>query len=141
MMSQVASGEEFKAGFGVDPTVLVEKSLVDKKEHIEGGNKVAEFEYKIVISNYGNEGVALRLEDRIPFNPSGAVQVKLIEAKPELSQDKEYQETQSRKGLLRWDLKVSANAVNDKAFIVTYKFSTAHDKQMAIQGAEIPAVK
>ena len=67
--------------------------------------------------------------------------MKLIEAKPELSQDKEYQETQSMKGLLRWDLKVPANSVNDKAFTVTYKFSTAHDKQMAIQGAEIPALK
>lgn len=130
----VASGEDFKVGFGVDPQVQVEKELVTKTEHIEGGNKVFEFEYKLTVSNYGNKVIPLRLEDRIPYSPDGSIQMRLLEAKPEISQDVEYQRTGLKKGLLRWDLEIPAQATNEKVVVVMYRFRMAHDKQMAIKG-------
>jgi len=130
----VASGEDFKAGFGVDPQVQVVKELVTKSEHIEGGNEVSEFEYKVTVSNYRSKVIPIRLEDRMPYSRDGSVQVKLLEAEPKISQDEEYQETELKKGLLRWDLEIPAQAINENAVVVTYRFRMAHDKQMDITG-------
>jgi len=130
----IASGEDFKAGFGARAQVQVEKELITKIERIEGGNKVSEFEYKLTISNYGNKVIPLRLEDRMPYSPDGSVQVTVVEAKPEISQDPEYKRTGLKKGLLRWDLEIPAQATNEKVVVVMYRFRMAHDKQMAIRG-------
>ena len=130
----IASGEEFRAGFGVDPQVQVVKELVTKSERIEGGNMVSEFEYKLTVSNYGEKVIRLKLEDRIPYSPDGSVQVKLLEAKPKISQDPEYQRTKLKKGLLRWNLEIPEQAINEKAIVVMYRFRMAHDKQMTIKG-------
>jgi len=130
----IASGEEFGAGFGVDPQVQVVKELIRKTEHIEGGNQVSEFAYKLIISNYGEKAIPLKLEDRMPYSPDGSVQVKLLEAKPEVSPDAEYRRTKLPKGLLRWDLEIPAQAINEKEIMVTYRFRMAHDKQLTIKG-------
>ncbi len=130
----IASGEEFKAGFGVDPQVQVVKELISKTEHIEGGNQVSEFEYKLTVSNYGKKAIRLKLEDRMPYSPDGSVQVKLLEAKPEVSPDSEYRRTKLPKGLLRWDLEIPAQAISEKAVVVVYRFRMAHDKQLTIKG-------
>jgi len=130
----IASGEEFKAGFGVDPQVQVVKELTTKSEHIEGGNIVSEFEYQLTVSNYGKKIIKLSLEDRMPYSPDGSVQVTLLKAVPEISQDPEYQKTKFKKGLLLWNLEIPAQAINDEAVVVLYKFRMAHDKQMAIKG-------
>jgi len=130
----VASGEDFKAGFGVDPQVQVVKELVTKSEHIEGGNEVSEFEYKLTVSNYLNKVISLELEDRMPYSRDGSVQIKLLEAEPKISEDPEYQRTELKKGQLRWDLEIPAQAINENAIVVTYRFRMAHDKQMDITG-------
>ncbi|GAG89460.1 unnamed protein product [marine sediment metagenome] len=121
-------------GFGVDPQVQVDRELVNKTERIEGGNKVSEFRYKLTISNYGSANIALRLEDRIPYSPNSLVKVNLIETEPDLSRDQQYRTTAYKKGLLRWDLDIPAQATNDQAIEVTYRFTIAHDKEMAIKG-------
>ena len=41
---------------------------------------------------------------------------------PELSKDSLYQQTEYKKGILRWDLNVPAKAVDDKAVVVEYSF-------------------
>ena len=130
----IASGEEFGAGFGVDPQVQVAKELISKTEHVEGGNQVSEFTYKLTVSNYGEKAIRLKLEDRMPYSPDGSVQVKLLEAKPEISLDAEYRRTKLSKGLLRWDLEIPAQAINEKEIMVTYRFRMAHDKQLTIKG-------
>lgn len=105
-----------------------------KSEHIEGGNMVSEFEYKLTVSNYGKKVMRLKLEDRMPYSPDGSVQVKLLEATPKISQDPEYQRTKLKKGLLRWNLEIPEQAINEKAIVVMYRFRMAHDKQMTIKG-------
>lgn len=130
----VASGEEFRTGFGVDPQVHVTRELVTKTERIEGGNIVSEFEYKLTVSNYKEKIIRLRLEDRIPYSPDGSVQITLLEAKPEINQNPEYQRTKLSKGILQWDLEIPQQAINEKSIVVMYRFRIAHEKQKAIKG-------
>jgi uncharacterized protein (TIGR02231 family) len=134
----IAGGEEFKAGFGVDPQVQVTKELVSKTERTEGGNRVSEYEYKLKIANFRDKGIALRLVDRIPYSERSSIKVQLLEGKSELSKDAQYRDTGYKKGLLRWDLSVPASAVNDKSMAVTYKFSVAHERGKAISGLTAP---
>ena len=130
----LAAGEEFTSGFGVDPQLQVRRELVAKDERIEGGNLVSELEYRLTISSYRDRAIALILEDRIPYSPDAVVQIRLLESKPELSQDPEYQRTDFKKGILRWDLEIPAQAIDDKATVVIYRFSIAHDKDATVQG-------
>lgn len=134
MTPLVAAGEEFKAGLGVDSQVQVSRELASKTEAIEGGNIAWVCEYRLTISNYHQQPVRLTLEDRMPYSEDGSVQVKLLETKPELSQDPEYQRTQAPKGLLRWDIEIPPLAIKDNAVIVSYRFHMAHERQMAITG-------
>ena len=130
----LAAGEEFTSGFGVDPQLQVRRELVAKNERIEGGNLVSELEYRLTISSYRDRAIPLVLEDRIPYSPDGVVQIRLLESKPELSQDPEYQRTDFKKGILRWDLEIPAQAIDNKATVVIYRFSIAHDKDATVQG-------
>lgn len=95
---------------------------------------VSEFEYKLTVSNYGKNIIRLKLQDRMPYSPDGSVQVKLLEAEPEISQDPEYQKTELKKGVLRWDLEIPQQAINEDAMVIVYRFRMAHEKQMAIRG-------
>jgi len=134
----IAGGEDFKVGFGADPQVQVTKTLVSKSERTEGGNRVSEFEYKLEIANFRDDDVRIKLMDRIPYSESSSIKVRLVETKPQLSQDTEYRKTGYKKGLLHWDLNAPAHAVNDKSMTVAYKFSVAHERGKAISGLDTP---
>ena len=43
----MAIGESFTAGFGVDPQVQVERTLVSKTETQQGGNQVHTYTYRM----------------------------------------------------------------------------------------------
>ncbi|MBM3993268.1 MAG: mucoidy inhibitor MuiA family protein [Planctomycetes bacterium] len=46
-MPLVAIGEEFTAGFGVDPQLQVKRKLTDKARSTQGGNQVLKYDYRI----------------------------------------------------------------------------------------------
>src|SRR5688572_7292669 len=62
----VAIGEEFTAGFGVDPQLQVRRELVDKSRSVQGGNQVHTFEYRIRISSFKPSPVTVQVLDRLP---------------------------------------------------------------------------
>ncbi len=133
-MNLIASGENFNTGFGVEPQLQIKKELTSKFEDIEGGNKVTELEYKITISNYTKKMVPLKLEDRLPYSPTGVVKIKLLSAAPVLSEDKKYRQTSFKKGILRWDLKIPGNSSEKDAITIIYKFRIAHERNKTIKG-------
>ena len=69
----------------------------------------------------------------MPYSSSSAIQVSLLDATPEISRDAEYRRTGYKKGLLRWDLDIPAQAVNNDAVTVSYKLRMAHEKGKALQ--------
>ena len=48
----VAIGEQFTAGFGVDPQLQVQRRLVEKARSTQGGNQVLKYEYRILVNSY-----------------------------------------------------------------------------------------
>jgi uncharacterized protein (TIGR02231 family) len=128
----VAIGEQFTAGFGVDPQLQVQRQMVDKAKSTQGGNQALRFEYRILISSYKSEKVKLQLWDRLPHAESDAVNVSLLKATPEVSKDAIYLREQRPTNLLRWDVVVQPNTTGEKALAVNYEFKLELDRQMTI---------
>lgn len=132
-MPQVTIGEKFTAGFGIDSQVQVAHELEDKKTRIQGGNRIDTYYYRIALSNYKNTAVELQLLDRLPYTDDSSIKIELEKTERELSKDGEYLRTGRKKGILRWDLKLTPNTVDQDATIVKYSFTMEYDRNMRIQ--------
>ena len=128
----VAIGEEFTAGFGVDPQIQVDRQLVDKSHSIQGGNQVQTYDYRIRVSSFKADDVRLQVWDRLPRAEAESVDVQLVKASPELSTDPTYLRDERPKNLLRWDLTVKPGSTGEKAALITYEFKMQFDRNVAI---------
>jgi hypothetical protein len=130
----VAKGQSFTVGLGIDSSVWASRELVEKTDVVQGGNKVVTFTYQLRLENFGEQPVQVRLIDRLPQAKGEALKVTLLSPEEELSKDGEYQRSERKKGILRWDEDVPAGASGGKAFTRDYKFQLEYDKNMTIGG-------
>jgi Domain of unknown function (DUF4139)/N-terminal domain of unknown function (DUF4140) len=128
----VAVGEQFTAGFGVDPQLQVQRVMVDKQRTTQGGNQVHKFEYRILLSSYKPEAVSLQVWDRLPHAETESVGISLQKTTPELSKDALYLRESRPQNLLRWDVKIDNSMNGEKALAINYEFQMALDKQMTV---------
>ena len=128
----VAIGEQFTAGFGVDPQIQVARELVGKNQSIQGGNQVQTYDYRIRVTSYKAGEVHLQVWDRLPHSDTEAVAVELIHTSPDLSSDPDYLRNDRPKNLLRWDLTVKPAENAAQAQTITYSFRLQYDRNVAI---------
>ena len=132
-MPLVASGEEFTAGFGVDPQLQVSRKLMDKTKSTQGGNQVLKYDYRILLNSYKKEAVTVQVWDRLPHSDTNeSAGISLVKSTPEVSKDAMYLRETRPQNLLRWDLEVQPGANNEKAAVINYEFRIELDRQMAI---------
>ena len=132
-LPQVTIGETFTAGFGIDSQVRVVRELENKKTRIQGGNRIDTYDYRVALSNYKNTPVELQLLDRLPYTDDASIKIELEKTEPELSADSEYLRSARKKGILRWDLKLAPNTVDQNSTVVKYSFTMEYDRNMQIQ--------
>jgi uncharacterized protein (TIGR02231 family) len=132
-LPQVTIGERFTAGFGIDSQVQVARELENKKTRIQGGNRIDTYDYRIALSNYKNKPVELQLLDRLPYTDDSSIKIELEKTEPQLSSNSEYLRTARKKGILRWDLKLAPNTIDQDATIVKYSFTMEYDRNMQIE--------
>src|SRR5205814_7951412 len=60
----IASGQGFAIGFGVDSQLRARRSLADRAESVQGGNRQFSFTYEIVVDNFKQTPARLILRDR-----------------------------------------------------------------------------
>jgi uncharacterized protein (TIGR02231 family) len=128
----VAIGEQFVAGFGVDPQIQVARTMVNKARSVQGANQVHLYDYRLRVSSYKPTPVKLQLWDRLPKADAEAVGVSLVKASPELSADPGYLRDERPENLLRWDLTVEAGMTGEKAKEATYQFKLEYARDVAI---------
>jgi uncharacterized protein (TIGR02231 family) len=132
-LPQVTIGERFTAGFGIDSQVQVARELENKKTRIQGGNRIDTYDYRIALSNYKNKPVELQLLDRLAYTDDSSIKIELEKTEPQLSTNSEYLRTAKKKGILRWDLKLAPNTIDQNATIVKYSFTMEYDRNMQIE--------
>jgi uncharacterized protein (TIGR02231 family) len=128
----VAIGEQFTAGFGVDPQLQVQRQMTDKTRTTQGDNQVLKYQYRLLVSSYKTEPVKLQLWDRLPHGDAEALSVSLVKSTPELSADPLYVRENRPDNLLRWDLNVEPGRSGEKAVAVNYEFKLELGRQMRI---------
>jgi hypothetical protein len=128
----VAIGEEFVAGFGVDPQLQVARTMVNKTRTVQGANQVYAYDYRLRVSSYKTTAVKLQLWDRLPKADAEAVGVTLVKTSPELSNDPAYVRDEKPENLLRWDLTIAPGMTGEKAKEVNYQFKLEYAREVSI---------
>ena len=101
----VAIGEQFTAGFGVDPQLQVQRQMMDKTRTTQGGNQVLRYEYRILVSSYKTEPVKLQVWDRLPQAETEAVGRQPGQDRAGAQQGPGLPAREARRNnLLRWDV-------------------------------------
>lgn len=128
----VAKGQTFTVGFGADSQLRTTRELADKSDKIQGGNRQITFQYRLLIENYKDKQVHVRLVDRLP-DPRGAdIRITPGEFGDPLSKDPIYLRTIRKMGILQWEIDVPPKAAREKAKMVTYDFKMEFDRNLAI---------
>ncbi|MEZ6070227.1 MAG: mucoidy inhibitor MuiA family protein [Pirellulales bacterium] len=133
----VAVGERFTVGLGIDAALRVTRELVDKKQQIQGGNRIVDFTYELAVENFGSEAVDVRLLDRLPTSKDSDVRITLVSTDQQVSEDAQYRASQFKEGIYRWDVTVPAQAVGLERFLAKYTMKLEYDKELQI--ASLPA--
>ncbi|MEA3207428.1 MAG: hypothetical protein QOE70_485 [Chthoniobacter sp.] len=128
----IASGQGFAISFGVDSQLRARRSLVDRSEIVQGGNRQFSFTYEIVVDNFKQAPARLILRDRTPNSGDiDTLRVALGEISHPLSQDADYQRFDKPKGLLMWDLEIKPGA-GPSATTLRYAYSAEYDKNLTL---------
>jgi uncharacterized protein (TIGR02231 family) len=129
----IASGQGFAIGFGVDSQLSTRRSLADRTENVQGGNRQFSFAYEIVMDNLKQVPVRLILRDRMPNTGDvDTLRVAFGETSYPLSQDADYVRFDKPKGLLMWDLEIKPGA-GPSATTLRYSYSAEYDKSLTLQ--------
>lgn len=125
----VARGQSFVVGFGADPQLRVRRELAEKDDKYQGGNRELSFDYRLVIENYKDKEVTVRLFDRLPYSDRDSdVRVTMTSPGLPLSTDPLYLRLERPKGILRWEVQVPSNASGEKAHMVQYAYTLEFDR-------------
>jgi hypothetical protein len=135
----VARGQLFVVGFGADPQLRTRRELVSKTESVQGGNRELKFAYRLIVENYKDQAVPVRVFDRLPHcDRTADVRVTLGDLEDPLDDDVLYQRRERPKGILRWEIEVPAHAIREQARTIEYSFTVEHDRnfQLAAMGGD-----
>ena len=129
----IARGRNFTMGFGVDGQLRARRSLVDRSEAVQGGNKHLEISVEVVFDNYKQKPVDIRLRERTPtMEDAASLRVVLGEMSHPLSEDSDYQRFDKPKGILLWDFNVKPGSGKDSTSL-SYTYSLEFDKSLTLQ--------
>jgi len=128
----VRPGQRFIAGFGVDSRLNTKQKLLERKENIIAGNRELTLTYQILLENFSDQSLSLRVLDRLPVPAEGRIYVSLLDCKPPPSKDPAYERRQKPRNILRWDVEVPAGATEEKALTIQYQFKVGFDKSLQV---------
>ncbi len=137
-----ASGQRLIIGFGADQQIRTRRELVAKRDDIQGGNRRLHFTYRLVVSNFKNTPVNVRVLDRLPdANQSQSVALELEPPALPLCDDGLYVRMRRPNGILRWDVTVPAGRHGSDAFDIDYSFTAAFDRSRQLTTDSVAAVQ
>lgn len=132
-MPSIARGRSYTLGFGVDGQLRARRSLVDRTETVQGGNRLVEIQVEVVLDNFKDQPVAVRLRERTPFMEDVAsLRILMEETSAPLSKDRDYNRFERPKGVLRWDLNLAPGS-GEKATALTYSYRLEFDKSVTLE--------
>lgn len=123
---QATIGESFTVGLGIDESLRASRKLAEKSDRVQGGNRIAEFDYELLLENFGDDATEVRVRDRLPKSEGETIKVTLVDSDPKAK------EAGERDGLLEWRVEVPSEGKKT----VAYTMSIEHDKNLQIVGGK-----
>ena len=140
VLPSTASGQRFVVGFGADQQVRTRRELRRKEDEVQGGNRRLTFQYRLVISNFKDNDVKVRLLDRIPVtDQQQQISVNLVDPGRPLSDDAIYNRVQRSFGILRWDIEVPKGANGANSLDVEYTYTVEFDRNNQLSSVDVDA--
>ena len=133
----IAIGESFTIGFGVDATLRARRTLVDRRDGGQGGNRVVNLRHELSIENFGAAACNVRLMDRLPLAKPTEIKLTLASDTPAVSDDPEYRKTRDETGLMRWDVSVPSRQNGPGVFRQPFAFAIEFDRQATLVGLDL----
>lgn len=137
----VAKGQRFLVGFGVDSQLRSARELADKTDKIQGGNRELSFTYRLLLENYKAKPVRMRVMDRLPDPKGSDIRVTLVTSGDPISEDKVYQRTLRKEGILQWEVEVPAQAAGESARTIEYTFRMEFDRNLNLAEPGAPEME
>jgi len=131
-LPMVARGQKFRIGLGVDSQLRAARELADKTDRVIGGNREMTFTYRLLVHNYKDRAVKVRLLDRMPEAQDATLRVTLVEASQEVSDEPVYQRTLRKRNVLRWEVDVPAGSSGPDAKKLTYTYKIEFDRNQML---------
>jgi uncharacterized protein (TIGR02231 family) len=131
----VARGQTMVIGMGINPQLRAMREFVDKDERTQGGNRRVSYQYRIVLENYADKAIPVRVMDRVPVSKAD-IKMTLGDLDKELSKDSEYQRAVRPQGILRWDVTVPKRALNEDAMTMKYGYNLEFDRKLHVAGVD-----
>lgn len=128
---QATIGESFTVGLGIDESLRASRKLADKSDRVQGGNRIAEFDYELVLENFGDDATEVRVRDRLPKSEGETIKVTLVESDPKAKEAGSASDGKGD-GLLEWRVEVPAEGKKT----VIYTMTIEHDKNLQIVGGK-----
>ena len=129
----IARGTQFSLGFGVDGQLRARRSLTDRTDTVQGGNRHVTIACQLVIDSYKDTPVTVRLRERTPhMEDATSLRVGLENSNHDISTDPDYLRFERPKGILRWDLEVAPGA-GLEATTLDYAYSLEFDKSQRLE--------
>jgi uncharacterized protein (TIGR02231 family) len=129
----IARGQNLALGFGVDGQLRARRTVADRRDSVQGGNRQVTVTGEIVLDNFKTTPVTVQVRERTPFNEdSASLRVSIGEMSHPLSEDPDYLRFQKPKGVLLWDLSVNPGT-GDTVTTLRYSYSLEFDKNLTLQ--------
>lgn len=129
----VARGQSFVIGFGADSQLRTRREMVEKSNNINGGNREVTVDYRLVVENYKDTAVKVRIADRLPKPVKKRdIRITMLKPKQPLSTDAVYARMDRPLGILRWDAEIPARAIGDKVHEIEYSYSMEFDRKFQV---------
>lgn len=129
----IARGRRFTLGFGVDGQLRARRVLADRTETVQGGNKQVTIESQVILDNYKDQPVTVRVRERTPHTEdTSSLRLALGTMSHDLSKDSDYLRFERPKGILLWDIPVKPGS-GDQSTNLNYAYSLEFDKNLTLR--------
>ncbi len=132
-LPMVRPGQRVVAGLGVDPRLVAAHKLLQRDETVKGGNRELTLRYEILLENFSDAPLAVRVLDRFPMPAADKIYVALLKTQVPLSADPAYLRFHKPRNVLRWDVEVPARATEDGAYSIEYQYSVGFAKNLELR--------
>lgn len=126
-LDNIAPGQEFKLNLGSDEGIVIQRDLVERQvdPKLMGNQRHRTYAYRLVITNFRECEVKLKLTEQLPVSRHEQVKVRLTLSNPEIEV--------GEMGMVEWSLTLPPLSGQE----LYYQFAIEHPPEFTIVGLEI----